>query len=186
MTSAIFSRGMSRRPVRAAAVAAALAGTLVLTACSDDGGSDDGSSATPSTTSTSTSTSTAGAGATSGATDSSSSSSSSSVSASTELEGSWLATTDGKAVALIVTGKQAALFVTGGAVCSGTAGEEAGMRMIHLKCTTGTDDERSTGMVDSVDAKSLAVTWSGAAGKETFTKAEDGQWPSGLPTPGLG
>ncbi|MER6958943.1 hypothetical protein [Streptomyces sp. NPDC000618] len=180
MTSAIFSRGMSRRPVRAAAVAAALAGTLVLTACSDDGGSDAGSSATPTTASTSTSTSTAGAGATSGATDSSS------VTVSAELEGSWLATTDGKAVALIVTGKQAALFVTGGTVCSGTAGEEAGMQMIHLKCTSGTDGERTTGMVDSVDTKALAVTWTGAVGKETFAKAEGGQWPSGLPTPGLG
>ncbi|MGW2046690.1 hypothetical protein ACWCPF_16140 [Streptomyces sp. NPDC001858] len=181
MTSAIFSRGMSRRPVRAAAVAAAaLAGMLVLTACSDDGGSGDGSSATPTTASTATSTSTAGAGATSGATESSS------VTASPELEGSWLATTDGKAVALIVTGKQAALFVTGGTVCSGAAGKEAGMQMIHLKCTAGTDGERKTGMVDSVDAKSLAVTWTGAVGKETFTKAEGGQWPSGLPTPGLG
>ncbi|WP_405628170.1 hypothetical protein OG933_20140 [Streptomyces sp. NBC_00016] len=171
MTSAIFSRGASRRPVRAAAVAAAatLAGVLVLTGCSDDGGSDDGSSATPTT------------GGTSGATDSASAS----VSASGELEGSWLATTDGKAVALIITGKQAALFVTGGTVCSGTAGEEAGMQMIHLKCTSGTDD-RTTGMVDSADAKSLKVTWSGAVGKETFAKAEGGQWPSGLPSPGLG
>ncbi|MFD9390203.1 hypothetical protein ACFWBB_05530 [Streptomyces sp. NPDC060000] len=176
MTSANFSRGASRRPVRATAtaVAAALAGVLMLTACSDDGGSDNGSSATP------TATTTADTGGASGATDSSSS-----VSASSELEGSWLATTDGKAVALIITGKQAALFVTGGAVCSGTAGKEAGMQMIHLKCTSGKGD-RTTGMVGSVDAKSLEVTWSGAVGKEAFTKAEDGQWPSGLPTPGLG
>ncbi|OQR64716.1 hypothetical protein B6E66_07055 [Streptomyces maremycinicus] len=175
MTSAIFTRSASRRPVRATAVAvaAALAGVLVLTGCSDDGGSDDGSSATPTTAT----------GGTSGATDSASASAA--VSASGELEGSWLATTDGKAVALIITGKQAALFVTGGTVCSGTAGEEAGMQMIHLKCTSGKGD-RTTGMVDSADAKSLEVTWSGAVGKETFTKAESGQWPSGLPTPGLG
>ncbi|GGQ89327.1 hypothetical protein [Streptomyces asoensis] len=176
MTSANFSRGASRRPVRstAAAVAATLAGVLVLTACSDGGGSDDGASA-PSTTAT------ADGGAAGGATESASSS----VSASGELEGSWLATTDGKAVALIITGKQAALFVTGGAVCSGTAGEEAGMQMIHLKCTSGKGD-RTTGMVGSVDAKSLEVTWSGAVGKEEFAKAEGGQWPSGLPTAGLG
>ncbi|MFJ9020731.1 hypothetical protein ACIRPU_12195 [Streptomyces sp. NPDC102259] len=175
MTSAIFSRGASRRPVRAAAVAVAatLAGVLVLTGCSDDGGSDDGSSATPTTAT----------GGTGGATDSASASAS--VSAAGELEGSWLATTDGKAVALIITGKQAALFVTGGSVCSGTAGEEAGMQMIHLKCTSGKGD-RTTGMVDSADARSLKVTWSGAVGKETFAKAEGGQWPSGLPTAGLG
>ncbi|MEU5247978.1 hypothetical protein AB0G81_28490 [Streptomyces asoensis] len=160
----------------AAAVAATLAGVLVLTACSDGGGSDDGASA-PSTTAT------ADGGAAGGATESASSSVS--ASASGELEGSWLATTDGKAVALIITGKQAALFVTGGAVCSGTAGEEAGMQMIHLKCTSGKGD-RTTGMVGSVDAKSLEVTWSGAVGKEEFAKAEGGQWPSGLPTAGLG
>ncbi|MDX3575365.1 hypothetical protein [Streptomyces sp. FL07-04A] len=173
MTSAIFSRGASRRPVRAAAVAAALAGALALTACSGDGGSGDGSATTPAAT--------ADSGGPGGAT----ASPSDSVSASDELEGSWLATTDGKAVALIVTGKQAALFVTGGSVCSGTAGKQAGMRMIHLRCTVGKDD-RTTGMVDSVDAKSLEITWTGAAGKETFTKAEGGQWPSGLPTAGIG
>ncbi|MCQ9136178.1 MULTISPECIES: hypothetical protein [Streptomyces] len=173
MTSAIFSRGPFRPPVRAAAAAAALAGALTLTACSGDGGSG-GSSATPSAPAT------ADAGATSGT-----GGASASASASHELEGSWLATTDGKAVALIVTGRQAALFVTGGAVCSGTAGKEAGMRMIRLKCSVGKDD-RTAGMVDSVDAKTLEVTWSGAAGKETFTKAQGGQWPSGLPTPGLG
>ncbi|MFF1546433.1 hypothetical protein [Streptomyces sp. NPDC058291] len=171
MTSANFSRDASRRPVRAAAVAVALAGALALTACSGGGGSDDGS-ATP-------------AGTADGGTSGSSAPATASVSAAGELEGSWLATTDGKAVALIITGKQAALFVTGGAVCSGTAGEESGMRMLRLKCSTGKDD-RTTGMVDSVDAQSLRVTWSGAAGKETFAKAQGGQWPSGLPTQGLG
>ncbi|MEV6178798.1 hypothetical protein [Streptomyces sp. NPDC052015] len=157
----------------AAAVAAALAGALALTACSDDGGSDDGAPATPSARSS------AGTGGATGG------SASASASASGELEGSWLATTDGKAVALIITGAQAALFATGGTVCSGTAGEEADMRMIRLDCTTGNKD-RTTGMVDSVDANSLQVTWEGGAGKETYTKAEGGQWPSGLPTAGLG
>lgn len=169
--SAPPARGASRRPVRAVAVAAALAGALALTACSDDGGSDGGPSVTPSTTASPDTGGGTGASA--------------SVSAAGELEGSWLATTDGDAVALIITGEQAALFATGGTVCSGTAGEEAGTRMIRLKCTTGKKD-RTTGTVDSVDAKSLQVTWEGGPGKETYTKAEDGQWPSGLPTAGLG
>ncbi|CAM5708292.1 hypothetical protein [Streptomyces aurantiogriseus] len=169
MTSAIYSRGASRRTVRAASVAAALAGTLVLAACSDDGGSDGGPSATPSTTASADT-----GGGTGG-----------SASASGELEGSWLATTDGKAVALVITGEQAALFATGGTLCNGTAGEEAGMQMIRLKCTTG-EKNRTAGMVDSVDTKSLQVTWEGGLGKETYTKAEGGQWPSGLPTAGLG
>ncbi|WP_262063134.1 hypothetical protein [Streptomyces sp. STR69] len=163
--------------VRIAAAAAGLAGALVLTACSG-GDSQDDSSSTPSASATSTPTATATAD-TGGATGSSPSA------ASDELQGSWLATTDGKAVALVVTGKQAALFTTGGSICSGTAGEEAGMQMIHLKCTDKSTT-RATGMVGSVSKSGLAVTWSGSLGKETYTKAEGGKLPSGLPTAGLG
>ncbi|MFF3505279.1 hypothetical protein [Streptomyces sp. NPDC003247] len=167
--------------MRAAVVTATLAGALALTACSDGGGSDD----TPSATSGTASGTASGAATGGGTGGSDSTGGSASARASSELEGSWLATTDGKAVALVVTGSQAALFATGGTVCSGTAGEEADMQMIRLKCTTGTDD-RTTGMVDSVDTDSLRITWEGGAGQESFTKAEGGQLPSGLPTAGLG
>ncbi|MFJ3308656.1 hypothetical protein ACIPSA_37575 [Streptomyces sp. NPDC086549] len=157
--------------MRIAATAAGLAGALALTACSGGGGSKDDSSAGPSASAAPTSTSTAGTGdSTSGTT-----------SSSGKLQGSWLTTADGKAVALIVTGKQAGLFATGGTVCSGTAGEEAGMQMIHLTCTDGSKD-RGTGMVDSMTKTTMKVTWSGKAGKETYTKAEGGKLPSGLPT----
>jgi hypothetical protein len=163
--------------VRIAAAAAALAGALVLTACSG-GDSKDGSSSTPSASATSAPSATASA-------DSGGSTGSSPSAASDQLQGSWLATTDGKAVALVVTGKQAALFTTGGSICSGTAGEEAGMQMIHLKCTDKSTT-RATGMVGSVSKSGLSVTWSGSLGKETYTKAEGGKLPSGLPTAGLG
>jgi len=163
--------------VRIAAAAAGLAGALVLTACSG-GDSKDDSSSTPSASATSAPTATASA-------DSGGSTGSSPSAASDALQGSWLATTDGKAVALVVTGKQAALFTTGGSICSGTAGEEAGMRMIHLKCTDKSTT-RATGMVGSVSKSGLSVTWSGSLGKETYTKAEGGKLPSGLPTAGLG
>ncbi|MFF5843939.1 hypothetical protein ACIP4T_27455 [Streptomyces massasporeus] len=167
----IFSRRSGA--VRVAAAAAGLAGVLVLSACSSDGGSgdDSASSASPSATSS------AGTGNDSG--------SGSGDSAGGELAGSWLATTDGKAVALVITGKQAALFGTGGSVCSGTAGEESGMRMIRLKCTDGSKD-RATGMVDSVDGSSLKVTWEGGLGAETYRKTEGGKLPTGLPTASLG
>ncbi|WP_340377057.1 hypothetical protein U5640_19610 [Streptomyces sp. SS7] len=178
MTSAIYARGASRRPVRAVAAVAALAGALALTGCGG-GSDDDGSSAIPSAGAA---TAAAGTGGTGGATGTSGGAT---ASASNELEGNWLATADGRSVALIVTGKQAALFATGGTVCSGTADASAGMQMIYLKCPTGSKD-RTTGMVDSVDGDTLKVTWSGAAGKETFTKAEDGRLPSGLPTAGAG
>lgn len=158
--------------VRIVAVGAALAGALVLTACSG-GDSKDDSSSTPSASATSTASADSGG------------SSSSPSAASDGLQGSWLATTDGKAVALVVTGKQAAMFSTSGSVCSGTAGEEAGMQMIHLKCTDGSKT-RATGMVDSVSKSGLTVTWSGSLGKETYTRSESGQWPTGLPTASLG
>ncbi|MFF5982816.1 hypothetical protein ACFY78_28595 [Streptomyces olindensis] len=159
--------------VRVAAVAAGLVGALALTACSGDGGSgDDSASPSPSATAS------AGTGG-------SDSGSGSGGPASDELAGSWLATTDGKAVALVITGSKAALFATGGSVCSGTAGEQSGMRMIRLKCTDGSKD-RATGMVDSVNKSSLKVTWEGGLGAETYTKAEGGKMPTGLPTAGLG
>lgn len=181
MTSATFSRTrtMSGRRMRVAAVAASLAGALALTACSGDGGSDSDSTPTgDSGPSASASASTSASADTGGGTGGSGS-------AAGGLEGSWLATTDGKAVALVVTGKEAGLFATGGTVCSGTADEEDGMRMIRLKCSDGSKD-RAAGMVDSVGKTSLKVTWEGGLGAETYTKAEGGTLPTGLPTAGLG
>ncbi|MFE5036816.1 hypothetical protein [Streptomyces sp. NPDC056683] len=161
----------ARRPaLRIVAAAAGLAGALALTACSGGGGSGD-SSATPSGTSS------AGATATGG--------SDGSTASSDALQGSWITTSGGKIVALVVTGKEAGLFETGGAVCTGSAGKEAGMRMIHLTCTDGSKD-RVTGMVDSVSKSDMKVTWSGKSGEETYTKAEGGKLPSGLPKAGLG
>ncbi|MER5714488.1 hypothetical protein [Streptomyces sp. NPDC002132] len=164
-------RGTVRRPVRAVAALAALAGAFVLTACGGGGGADGGPSPTP------TATATADTGGGTGG--------SSSASAGGPLEGSWLATTDGQAVALVITGDKAALFASGGTMCTGTARQESDMRMIRLKCPGGKSD-RATGMVDSVDKGSLKVTWEGGTGTETYTKAEDGRLPSGVPTAGLG
>ncbi|MDN3026307.1 hypothetical protein [Streptomyces sp. S.PB5] len=179
MTTAIFSRGTSRRPVRVAAAAASLAGALALTACSGDGGSDDSASPSGGTSSAATSDTGGGTGG------SASASASAPASASTGLTGSWLATKGGKQVILMVNGTEAGLFSTGGTVCSGTAGEEDGMQMIRLKCTDGNKD-RTTGMVDSVGANSLKVTWEGGVGAETYTKGDGAELPSGLPTASLG
>ncbi|WP_151477720.1 hypothetical protein [Streptomyces albicerus] len=171
MTSATFSR----RQARIAAAAAGLAAALVLTTgCSSDdgGGGDDSPSATgPAPTE---SADTGGGSGDSGG----------STAEAGALEGSWLATKGGKAVALVITGEQAGLFSTGGSVCSGTAKEASGMQMIALKCSDGNKD-RAEGMVDSVDSKTMKVTWEGF-GEETYTKAEGGKLPSGLPTASLG
>ncbi|WP_324784524.1 hypothetical protein [Streptomyces sp. H51] len=177
MTSAIFSRfprssrTVSRRPVRIAAAAAGLVGVLTLTACGGDGDSSDGSSSGSGASATATADTGGGSGGTTATSD--------------ELQGSWLATTGGKAVALVVNGRQAGLFSTGGTVCSGTAGKESGARTIRLTCTDGSKD-RATGTVDSVNKTSLTITWSGGLGPETYTKSEGGTLPSGLPTATLG
>ncbi|MFI2721783.1 hypothetical protein ACH5AI_36635 [Streptomyces collinus] len=170
----IFSRRSGA--VRVAAAAAGLAGVLALSACSSDGGSGDDSASGPSPSDSASAATGGGSGSGSGSDGSA---------GGGELAGSWIATTGGKAVALVITGKQAALFATGGSVCSGTAGEESGMRMIRLKCTDGSKD-RATGMVDSVNKSSLKVTWEGGLGAETYTKAEGGKLPTGFPTAGLG
>ncbi|WP_020122598.1 hypothetical protein [Streptomyces canus] len=163
MTSAILSRTSVRR---AALAAAGLTGVLVLTACSGGGSDDD---ASPSS----------GASASSSAPASASGGTSSS--ASGKVAGSWLATTGGKAVALLVNGDQAGLFATGGTVCSGTASADS----IRLKCADGSTD-RADGTVVSVDKTKLKVRWSGGIGTETYTRAEGGGLPSGLPTASLG
>ncbi|MFJ9153784.1 hypothetical protein ACIRP7_38420 [Streptomyces sp. NPDC102270] len=165
MTSAIFSRTVSGR--RAGLVAAALVGTLALTACSGGGSDDDTSPSSNAPVSPSASPS----GDTGGT----------SSSASGKVAGNWLATTRGKAVALLVNGDRAGLFVTGGTVCSGTASSDT----IRLKCSDGTTD-RADGTVESVDKTTLKVKWTGGIGTETYTRAEGNNLPSGLPSAGLG
>lgn len=171
MTSATYSR----RRTRLAAAAAGLAAALVVTGCS---GGDGGGTGEDTGTS-------APAGSPTGSGDSSGDAGESpSASAAGALEGSWVTTRDGKAVALVVTGDRAALFSTGGSVCSGTAKEESGTRTIELKCTDG-DTGRARGTVGSVGSTDLKVEWEGL-GAETYTKAEGGKLPSGLPTAGPG
>ena len=163
MTTATFSRTASRR--RAGLAATGLVGVLVLTACSG-GGSDDEPSPGSSTAVSSSASASGGTGGTA-----------SSSSASGEVAGSWLATTGGKAVALLVNGDQAGLFVTGGTVCSGSANTET----IRLKCTDGSKD-RVNGTVVSVGKDTLKVDWEGGVGAETYTRAKGGKLPSGFLT----
>ncbi|MFC3412060.1 hypothetical protein ACFSUJ_18865 [Streptomyces lusitanus] len=169
------ARGGRSRRARWALAAVGLAGALTLTACGDDGdGGSDDSAGTPTPSVTRTADSGGGTGGTGG----------SDGAPAGDLQGSWLTTADGKAVVLMVNGEEAALFVTGGTVCSGTAKGD-GDATLTLTCPTG-DGDRTKGTVESVDGSSLTVTWEGAAGTETYTKAEGGSLPPGLPTEGLG
>ncbi|WP_406469028.1 hypothetical protein OH738_18025 [Streptomyces hirsutus] len=177
-------RAVSRRHVRLAVAATGLAGALVLTGCSGDSDSGDDSTPSAGASSSADADPDGGTGGGTGGTDETGGSATSSAPAG-ELEGSWITTVDGKAVALMFTGEQAALFATGGTVCSGTTQEDAGTPTITLQCAGG-DEERASGTVDSVSGSTLKVTWEGSLGTETYTKAEGGRLPSGLPTAGLG
>ncbi|GHA31755.1 hypothetical protein GCM10010372_34830 [Streptomyces tauricus] len=174
MTSATFPRTRkhththTHTHTRIAAKAAGLAAALALTTgCSSDGGDGDGDK-TPSSTTSAEPTPSADTG----------------TAEANSLDGNWLTTKDGKAVALVITGKEAGLFSTSGSICSGTAADTSGMRMITLKCTDGNKD-RAEGMVDSVNSTTLKVTWDGF-GSETYTRSEGEGLPPGLPTESLG
>ncbi|MGW6404040.1 hypothetical protein [Streptomyces sp. NPDC055134] len=156
--------------VRIGAAAAGVAAALVITGCSSDsgdGGDGGKSKETPqasATASTGGDTGGSGSGGTSGS-----------------LQGSWVTTSQGKSVALLISGKKVALV--GEHVCSGTAGDEMGMQMLTLKCADGNTD-RNMGQVKSVDASTLKVSWEGF-GNDTFRKTDNGKLPSGFPTMGL-
>ncbi|MET9144157.1 hypothetical protein [Streptomyces sp. NPDC004042] len=171
----------SRTAVAVRVGAVALLGAFVLGACSSGGGDQGGDSgaggaegdvsggATPSATGGGSTdgggTGGGGAGATDGA-----------------LNGSWLTTSGGKAVVLIITGRQAALFSTDRTTCTGTATGQAGKDVIRLDACKA----RSAGTVETVNKTTLQVTWEGGLGKETYTRAEGGALPSGLPTASSG
>ncbi|MCX4989424.1 MULTISPECIES: hypothetical protein [unclassified Streptomyces] len=171
MTTATFPS----RPARTTAAAVGLAAALALTGCSSGGDSGDPSASPSASATDGAGTGGAGTGGGSGSTSS----------AGGKLQGSWLTTAGGKAVVLMINGKQAGLFATGGTMCSGTSAEEANMRMIRLTCTDGSK-KRAVGMVDSVSGTTLKVTWEGDLGQETYTKSEGGELPTGLPTASLG
>ncbi|MFF1360185.1 hypothetical protein [Streptomyces sp. NPDC058297] len=158
--------------VRIGAAAAGVAAALVVTGCSSDsgdGGDGGKSKETPQASDN------ASAGADTGGSGSGSGGKSGS------LQGSWVTTSQGKSVALLISGKKVALV--GEHVCSGTAGDEMGMQMLTLKCADGNTD-RNMGQVKSVDATTLKVSWEGF-GDDTFRKTDNGKLPSGFPTMGL-
>lgn len=173
----------SGRRMRIAYAVLALAGALVLTGCGGDGDSRGGSapSTTPSAPAAPAAPTTPGSG---GAGSGSDDGGAEATGVPTDkLEGSWFTTVGGKAVALMFTGDQAALFAMGGTMCSGTAREDTGASTISLECADGRTD-RTSGTIDLVSGSTLEVTWEGPLGTETFTKAEGGRLPQGLPTAG--
>ncbi|MGW3624378.1 hypothetical protein [Streptomyces sp. NPDC000880] len=143
--------------VRTSVAAAGLVAALALTGCGSGGGADAGKD-----TKTSAAPTQAGDGAT----------------GSGSIEGAWTGVTDGKAVALTVSGKTAAV-IADGHVCTGEVMDH-GKPMLSLKCADGNTD-RSMGSIESNDGTTLVVSW-GAGAKDTLTKTDPAKLPTGLPT----
>ncbi|MGW2819315.1 hypothetical protein [Streptomyces sp. NPDC001415] len=153
------------RHIRTAAFAAAgLSAALVLTGC---GSSDKKSDPAPKASSGSGGASSAPGGEGTPA-------------KSGDLQGSWTATSGGKAVTMAIAGKNAALLSPH--VCSGTVAESSGMTMLTLKCTDG-NTERTKGMA-TIKGDNLEVKWEGG-GTDSFTRGKAGSLPTDLPTAGL-
>ncbi|MGV9991111.1 hypothetical protein [Streptomyces sp. NPDC003374] len=156
--------------------AAGLLGALALTACDSGGSGDDGPAASRATRTADTGGGTGGgkSGGASGGT----------TAKAGGLDGSWLTTSGGRAVVLILHGSRAALFSTDRTTCSGTVSGAAGGQVIRLdaqKCGA-----RAEGTVDSVNRTTLRVTWKGDLGQESYTRSEGPALPSGLPTASIG
>ncbi|MFK4145567.1 hypothetical protein [Streptomyces sp. NPDC004065] len=157
--------------------AAGLLGALALTACDSGGSGDDGPAASRATRTADTGGGTGGDGKSGGA-------SGGTTAKAGELDGSWLTTSGGRAVVLILHGSRAALFSTDRTTCSGTVSGAAGGQVIRLdaqKCGA-----RAEGTVDSVNRTTLRVTWKGDLGQESYTRSEGPALPSGLPTASIG
>ena len=151
--------------VRTSVAAAGLVAVLALTGCSSDsdGGGDAGKDTSSSAPTEAGSTGGGGSGEDA---------------KGESLEGTWAGTTDGKIVALSVTGTTAGVIADGHA-CTGTLQDHDGEQMLSLKCADGSKD-RTMGSIESNDGKTLVVSWEGGA-KDTLKKSDPGAMPSGLP-----
>ncbi|WP_328314427.1 hypothetical protein OG432_31940 [Streptomyces sp. NBC_00442] len=81
------------------------------------------------------------------------------------LDGNWVAVTQNKPVALVITGKSAT--VLGEHQCSGTTSGAAGTATLHLTCQDG-NTSRTRGTA-RLNGSKLEVSWAGF-GKDEFTR----------------
>ncbi|MFG2722841.1 hypothetical protein ACGFW5_31760 [Streptomyces sp. NPDC048416] len=152
---------MHRHICTAAIAAAGLSVALVLTGCASSDTKADPATKSPS-----------------GSGGSSSGSDNGAPAKSSDLQGSWTATTGGKTVTMVIAGKGVGLLSPH--VCSGAVTESGSMTMLTLKCADQ-NTERTQGMA-TIKGDTLQVTWQGA-GTDSFTRGKTGSsLPSGLPT----
>lgn len=93
------------------------------------------------------------------------------------VQGVWSTKVDGQDLILTVVG-DAATLVQDDTFCTGRL-TDAGAPTLTLKCPDGKGEARTNGTVESVEDKSLEVSWNGGD-TDTFAKQADA--PSDLPT----
>ena len=93
------------------------------------------------------------------------------------LPGVWTTKASGEKLTLTVVGEKASLL-RGDKVCTGQVMTTGGDSALVLKCPGGTGEDRSTGKVAELAAKTLKVTWNGG---ETDTYTKVAQSPAKLP-----
>ncbi|MBT2397329.1 hypothetical protein [Streptomyces sp. ISL-100] len=152
-----------RELVRTTVAAAAVAAALVLTGCSSDSGGSTGGDK----------------GKGGSGTGQSSAPPAGDQGASADVSGSWVATTDGKIVMLVIQGSDAA--VAGEHVCSGRVARDAKVTL-KLKCPDGNAD-RTTGLVTpGAGGDTITVKW-GSGIVDSYKKSTVGdKLPEGIPT----
>jgi hypothetical protein len=141
---------------------AGLVAALALTGCGSDESDDAGEDGKDTTSSAPSETGSGGDGGTK----------------AESVEGTWAGLTDGKPVALSITGETAAVLADGHA-CTGEVADH-GKPMLSLKCADG-NTERTMGSIESNDGTTMVVSWD-AGKKDTLTKTDPGKIPEGLPT----
>ncbi|WP_433546371.1 hypothetical protein ACQPZG_15620 [Streptomyces sp. CA-294286] len=152
--------------VRTAAGAAALAAALLLTGCSSDGdkGKAPQDSASPEASADAGAATTTPPAGDAGAGD---------------VNGSWMATTNGKSVFLTVQDDAAGIL--GEHMCTGRVVRQ-GAVTLDLKCPNGNTDRAKGTVTTGADGKSLTVKWEGSGIEDRFTRGPAGGLPSGIPT----
>lgn len=93
------------------------------------------------------------------------------------LAGVYKTKAEGQEFALTIVGEAVSLL-RDKKMCTGRVMQQGGDQALVLKCPGGIGEERATGKVGKIAAKSLTVTWNGGA-TDTYTRVA--QAPAKLP-----
>ncbi|UGY92982.1 hypothetical protein [Streptomyces gobiensis] len=87
------------------------------------------------------------------------------------VQGIWNSEVDGKVYVLSIAGDVASLIRHDGQTCTGRV-TDTGKPSLTIKCPNGGGEERTNGTVDSIEGKTMKVSWNGGD-TDTYTKLSD-------------